>query len=128
MKWTEQLLASNEFKSLGSDGLPPKVLKELRDVISEALTIILRTSGMQGKCQKTGQELALLQSLEMGDYKLQTVRTILMYIDLSEAFDKVDHYVIFDKMEQSQMDNTTTRWIHSWLNNHIQWMNGATFT
>lgn len=44
----------------------------------------------------------------------------VVYLDFSEAFDKVSHNLFINKLEICGLDKTTVKWIHSWLNSHKQ--------
>lgn len=52
---------------------------------------------------------------------------MLHTLDFNKAFDKIDCIIFLDKLEQYVMDGSTTRWIHSCLNNCVVF-SGSVFT
>lgn len=74
------LSALNTFAQVGPDGLYPRVLKGLADVISKTLSKILRTTEVQGKCQNTDEELTFFSSIFKTRRKKQDQLSCHQYI------------------------------------------------
>ena len=56
------------------------------------------------------------QTIDTGDY------SIGIFILLSKAFDTLDHYVLFDKLEHYGVRGTALNWLKSYLSNRVQFL------
>ncbi|GAB0202528.1 mitochondrial enolase superfamily member 1 [Grus japonensis] len=113
------LLCLDAYKSMGPDGIHPRVLRELADVIARPLSIIFQWSWESGEVPV--------------DWKLANVVPIFKKgkkedPDFSKAFDTVSHSILLDKMSSIQFDKNIVRWVSNWLTGQAQrvMVNGVT--
>ena len=52
----------------------------------------------------------------------QNKYTLVVFIDLSKAFDTVDHNILIDKLNSYGMKNNSLKWVSSYLSNRKQFM------
>ena len=45
---------------------------------------------------------------------------ISIFIDLSKAFDTINHHILIDKLKYYGLDNNSVQWFHSYLSNRNQ--------
>ena len=55
-------------------------------------------------------------AIDKGDY------SIGIFIELSKAFDTLDHYVLLDKLEHCGVRGTALNWFKSYLSNRVQFV------
>lgn len=65
------LMKMNAYKSMGSDDIHPRVLKEMADVVAEPLSIIFENHGWLVKSPVTGKRETFLPFLRKGERKTQ---------------------------------------------------------
>ena len=56
------------------------------------------------------------EAIDKGDY------SVGLFIDLSKAFDTLDHYLLFDKLEHYGVRGTALNWFQSYLCNRVQFV------
>ena len=64
----------------------------------------------------------ILQTLEKGDY------TLGVFIDLSKAFDIVDHQILIEKLQYYGIDSTALEWFKSYLSNRKQYISSQSIS
>ncbi|RMB92866.1 hypothetical protein DUI87_30760 [Hirundo rustica rustica] len=129
------------YKSMGPDGIHPRVIRELADELVKPLSIIYQESWLTGEVP--------------GDWKLANVTPVykkrscltnlvsfydqvtrlvdagkavdVVYLDFSKAFDTVSHSVLLDKLAAHGLDRSILRWVRNWLDGQAQrvMVNGA---
>ncbi|RMC15503.1 hypothetical protein DUI87_07695 [Hirundo rustica rustica] len=116
------------YKSMGPDGIHPRVMRELADELAKPLSIIYQESWLTGEVP--------------GNWKLANVTPIykkvtrlvdagkavdVVYLDFSKAFDTVSHSILLDKLAAHGLDRSTLRWVRNWLDGRAQrvMVNGA---
>ncbi|RMC00675.1 hypothetical protein DUI87_23293 [Hirundo rustica rustica] len=100
------------YKSMGPDGIHPRVMRELADELAKPLSIIYQESWL------TGEVACLVDAGKAVD---------VVYLDFSKAFDTVSHSILLDKLAAHGLDRSTLRWVRNWLDGQAQrvMVNGA---
>ena len=103
------------------------VSKLLERVISSQLTFYLNLNNLLPKCQSAYRSLFSTESALLkvaSDLSLAADRgqlTILMMLDLSAAFDTVDHDILLTRLNQSfGLTSTVFNWFRSYLQDRTQ--------
>ncbi|KAJ7404159.1 hypothetical protein WISP_147211 [Willisornis vidua] len=125
------LLQLDHYHSMGPDGIHPRILKELADVITKSLSMIFEQSwesreGIwklanvlifnKGKKEDHGTtSLSVsLQCLVIHPDDLgKSVHIICL--DFRKTFDTISHGILLDKLSSPQLDKQIMWWVSNWL-------------
>ncbi|GAB0204318.1 receptor-type tyrosine-protein phosphatase zeta [Grus japonensis] len=135
-----QLYQLNVHKSMGPDGVHPRVLKELVDVMEGPLSITYQRSWESGEVPadwKLASVIPIYKSVKKedpGNYRPVTClvdkRKVVdvVVLDFSQAFDTVPHSILLDKFSNCVMSGFMMRQVKNWLKLRAQRavVNGAT--
>ncbi|GAB0184088.1 mitochondrial enolase superfamily member 1 [Grus japonensis] len=111
------LLHLDAYKSMGPDGIHPRVLRELADVIVRPLSIIFQPSWESGEVPV--------------DWKLENIVPIFKKGKKEDPSNYRSHFsacILLDKMSSIQFDKNIVRWVSNWLTGQAQrvMVNGVT--
>ncbi|GAB0182329.1 mitochondrial enolase superfamily member 1 [Grus japonensis] len=143
----ELLLHLDAYKSMGPDGIHPRVLRELADVIARPLSIIFQWSWESGEVPidwKLANILPIFKNGKKddpGNYRpvsLTSVPGKIMEKIMLGVIEKhlkdnavighSQHSILLDKMSSIQFDKNTVRWLSNWLTGQAEkvMVNGVT--
>ncbi|PKU44633.1 rna-directed dna polymerase from mobile element hypothetical protein [Limosa lapponica baueri] len=111
------------YKSMGPDGMHPRVLRELADVIARSLSIIFERSWTTGEVPEDWRKANVTPDFKKdkkeapGNYR----RAVdIVYPNFSKAFDTVTHNILIGKLRKCGLDEKTVRWMENWLSGRAQ--------
>ncbi|RMB97438.1 hypothetical protein DUI87_26049 [Hirundo rustica rustica] len=129
------------FKSMGPDGIHPRVMRELADELAKPLSIIYQESWLTGevpgdwKLANVTPVYKKGRKEDPGNYRPVSLTSVpdaekavdVVYLDFSKAFDTVSHSILLDKLAAHGLDRNTLRWVRNWLDGQAQrvMVNGA---
>ncbi|RMC21781.1 hypothetical protein DUI87_02650 [Hirundo rustica rustica] len=123
----ELLKCLDIHKSMGPDGIHPRVMRELADELAKPLSIIYHQSWRTGEVpddwklanvtpiHKRVQRRILVTHLVDAGKAVDVV-----YLDFSKAFDTVSHSILLNKLAARGLDKSTLRWVRNWLDGRAQ--------
>ncbi|RMC07537.1 hypothetical protein DUI87_17011 [Hirundo rustica rustica] len=128
----ELLNCLDVHKSMGPDGIHPRVMRELADELAKLLSIIYQLSWLTGEVpddwklanvtlpHKTGGKE------DPGNYRPVSLTSVpgravdVVHLDFSKAFDTVSHSTLQDKLAAHGLDRSTLCWVRNWLHGRAQ--------
>ncbi|PKU44703.1 rna-directed dna polymerase from mobile element jockey-like [Limosa lapponica baueri] len=142
----EQLRRLDIHKSMGPDGIPLRVLRELAEVIAGPLSIIFERSWRTGEVPEAWRKANVIpvfkkgKKEDLGNYRpgnscqtnliafydgmtgwIDERRAVdAVYPDFSKAFDTVSHSILIAKIRKCGLDEWTVKWIENWLKDRAQ--------
>ncbi|RMC12280.1 hypothetical protein DUI87_09792 [Hirundo rustica rustica] len=135
----ELLKCLDIHKSMGPDGIHPRVMRELADELAKPLSILYHESWLTGEVPDNWK-LANVTPIhkkgakeDPGNYRPVTCLVDagkamdVVYLDFSKAFDTVSHSIFLNKLAAHGLDKSTLHWVGNWLDGRAQRvvMNGA---
>ncbi|RMC07518.1 hypothetical protein DUI87_16992 [Hirundo rustica rustica] len=135
----ELLNCLDVHKSMGPDGIHPRVMRELADEFAKLLSIIYQLSWLTGEVpddwklanvtlpHKTGGKE------DPGNYGPVSLTSVpgravdVVHLDFSKAFNTVSHSTLQDKLAAHGLDRSSLCWVRNWLDGRAQrvMVNGA---
>ncbi|RMC06694.1 hypothetical protein DUI87_16135 [Hirundo rustica rustica] len=123
----ELLKCLDIHKSMGPDGIHPRVMRELADEVAEPLSIICHQSWLTGEVPDDWK-LANVTPIhekgakeEPGDLPGGCRKAVdVVYLDFSKAFDTISHSTLLDKLAARGLDRSTLGWVRNWLDGRAQ--------
>ncbi|KAK4827481.1 hypothetical protein QYF61_018781 [Mycteria americana] len=131
-------------KSMGPDGIHPRVLKELVEELAKPLSIIYQRSWLTGEVPDD-RKLANVTPIykksrkeDPGNYRPVSLTSVpgklmeqiilmnegkavdVVYLDFSKAFDTVSHSILLEKLAAHGLGGCTLRWVKNWLDGRAQ--------
>ncbi|KAJ7422682.1 hypothetical protein WISP_36872 [Willisornis vidua] len=124
------LLQPDPFKSMGLDGIHPRILKKLADVITKSLSMIFEWCWDSREVRsdwKLANLILIFKKCKKGDprnYRLVNITSILVthladqgkpvdviFLDFSKVFDTLSHRFLLDKMSSAELDKHVMWWV-----------------
>ncbi|TRZ11925.1 hypothetical protein HGM15179_015184 [Zosterops borbonicus] len=137
----ELLIHLDVHKSVGPDGIHPRVMRELADEHAKLLSIIYQESWLTGDVPDD-RKLASVTPIhkkggkeDPGNYRPISLTSVpgkvthlvdagravdVVYLDFSKAFDTVSHSTLLEKLAAHGLDRGTLCWVRNWLDGWAQ--------
>ncbi|GAB0181448.1 mitochondrial enolase superfamily member 1 [Grus japonensis] len=118
-------------KSMGLDGVIPRVLRELAEVLAKPLSIIYQQRWLNGEVPVDWRLANMMFIYEKGQkedlrnyrptYLLDEEKAAdVVYLDFSKAFDTVSHSILLEKLAVHGLDRCMLCWVKNWLDGWAQ--------
>ncbi|RMC06839.1 hypothetical protein DUI87_16288 [Hirundo rustica rustica] len=109
------------YKSMGPDGIHPRVMRELADELVKPLSIIYQESRLTGEVPGDWKLANVTPVYKKVTHLVDAGRAVdVVYLDFSKAFDTVSHSILLDKLAAHGLDRSTLRWVRNWLDGRAQ--------
>ncbi|KAF4791520.1 hypothetical protein TURU_129812 [Turdus rufiventris] len=124
-------------KSMGPDGIHPRVMRKLVDEFAKMLSIIYQQSWLTGEVPDDWKLASVTPIYKQGwkkdpsNYRSVNLTSVpgkvtrlvdvgkavdVVYLDFSKAFDTASHSIFLEKLAADSLKRNTLCWIKSWLN------------
>ncbi|OWK63828.1 hypothetical protein RLOC_00003641 [Lonchura striata] len=110
----ELLSCFDVHKSMGPDGIHPRVMRELADELAKPLSIIYQQSWLTGKVPHDCKLANVTHSVDAGK------AVDVVNLDFSKAFDTVSHSTVLERLSAHGLDRSTLCWVQNWLDGWAQ--------
>ncbi|KAK4820503.1 hypothetical protein QYF61_000082 [Mycteria americana] len=111
-------------KSMGPDGIHPRVLRELTEVLTKPLSILYQQSWLTREVPVDWRLANVMPIYKKGRKVIHLVdegkAVDVVYLDFSKAFETISHSILLEKMAAHGLDECTLRWIKIWLDGQAQ--------
>ena len=95
----------------------------LQDCKITLLRTIVLTNNQFGLCSKHDASMAVIEIVDkISKAMVNSEYSAGIFIDLSKAFDTLDHHILFDKLEHSGIRGIALNWFKSYLTNRVQYI------
>ncbi|RMC13008.1 hypothetical protein DUI87_10537 [Hirundo rustica rustica] len=120
------------YKSMGPDGIHPRVMRELADELAKPLSIIYQESWLTGevpgdwKLANVTPVYKKGRKEDPGNYRPVSLTSVpgkavdVVYLDFRKAFDTVSHSILLDKLAAHGLDRSTLCCVRNWLDGRAQ--------
>ncbi|RMB93635.1 hypothetical protein DUI87_29862 [Hirundo rustica rustica] len=116
----ELLKCLDIHKSMGPDGIHPRVMRELADELAKPLSIIYHQSWLTGEVPDDWKLVNVLPIHKKGAKEDPGKAVDVVYLDFSKAFDTVFHSILLNELAARGLDNSTLHWVRNWLDGQAQ--------
>ncbi|RMC10255.1 hypothetical protein DUI87_13057 [Hirundo rustica rustica] len=118
----ELLKCLDIHKSMGPDGIHPRMMRALADELAKPLSIIYHQSWLTGEVLDNWKLASVTPIHKKGAKEdpggplMDAGRAVgAVYLDFSKAFDTVSHSTLLDKLAARGLDKSTLCWVRNWL-------------